>query len=90
MEVVIYVPNNTENVNLNVFNVIKRTNESRTFTKHISCDCKWNCDGRKFNQIKTGITINVNVSLKTHSKILDATKILFGMLIHVHVKLINI
>ena len=32
----ISVPNKTEGLNLNVFNMIKRINESETLTKHIS------------------------------------------------------
>ena len=32
----INVPNKTEGLNLNVFNMIKRINESETLTKHIS------------------------------------------------------
>ena len=36
----ICVPNKTENVNLNVFNMLTRINESKILTEHISCDCK--------------------------------------------------
>ena len=36
----ICVSNKTENVNLNVFNMITRINESKTLPRHISCDCK--------------------------------------------------
>ena len=36
----ILVPNKTENVNLRVFNMITRINESKTSTKHISCKFK--------------------------------------------------
>ena len=34
------VPNKTEDLNLNVFNMIKGINESKTLTKHVSCECK--------------------------------------------------
>ena len=32
------VPNKTEDFNPNVFNLIKRINESKSLTKHISCN----------------------------------------------------
>ena len=34
------VPNETEDLNLIVFSVIKGINESKTLTKHKSCECK--------------------------------------------------
>ena len=43
------VPNKTEDLNLSVFNMITRINESKTLTKHISCECKCILDGRKSN-----------------------------------------
>ena len=42
-------PNKTEDMNLHVFNMITRINESKTVTQHISCDCKCKFDGRKCN-----------------------------------------
>ena len=41
--------NKTEDLNLNVFNMITWINESKTLTKHISCECKCRFDGRKCN-----------------------------------------
>ena len=43
------VPNKTEDLNLSVFNMIAGINESKTVTKHISCECKCRFDGRKCN-----------------------------------------
>ena len=43
------IPNKTEDLNLSVFNVITGINESKTLTKHISCECKYKFDGRKYN-----------------------------------------
>ena len=43
------VPNKTEDLNLNVFNMITGINESRTLTKRISCECICKFDGRKYN-----------------------------------------
>ena len=34
------VPNKTEELNLSAFNIITGINESKTLTKHISCECK--------------------------------------------------
>ena len=41
------VPNKTEDLNLSVFNMITRINESKILVKHISYKCKCKCDGRK-------------------------------------------
>ena len=43
------VPNQTEDLNLHVFNMVTGINESRTLTKHISCKCECKFDGRKCN-----------------------------------------
>ena len=42
-------PNKTEDLNLSVLNIISVINESKTLTKHISCECKCKFDGRKCN-----------------------------------------
>ena len=34
---------------LNIFNKITRINDSKSLTKHISCNCKCKFDGRKCN-----------------------------------------
>ena len=39
----------TEELNLSVSNVIPGINELKILTKHISCECKCKCDGRKCN-----------------------------------------
>ena len=43
------VPNKTENLNLSVFNINTGIHESKTLTKHISCECIRRFDGRKCN-----------------------------------------
>ena len=43
--------------------MITRINESKTLTKHMSYECKCKFDGRNVIQIKSGITINVDVSI---------------------------
>ena len=43
------VPNETEDLTLSVFNIITAINESKTLTKHISCECKCKFHGRSCN-----------------------------------------
>ena len=43
------VPNKTEDVNLSVFNLITRINESKTLAKHISCKCNCKLHCKKYN-----------------------------------------
>ena len=43
------VATKTEDLNISVFNMITGINESKTLTKHISCECKCEFDGRKYN-----------------------------------------
>ena len=43
------IPNETEDLNLSVLNMITGISESKTLTKHISCKCKCRFDGEKSN-----------------------------------------
>ena len=45
----VHVPNKTEDLRLHVFYMITGINESKTLTKHISCECECKLDGRKCN-----------------------------------------
>ena len=81
------VPNKTEHLSLSVFNMIKGIIESKTLTKHISCECKWRFDGKNVTQINGGIMINGNVSVKN---IMYIKKIIFVIPLHVVVKIENI
>ena len=64
-------------------------NESKTLTKYISCTCNCNFDGRKRNSIKSGIKINVGRSAEIQKNIVCVRNIIFGTLVHVVVKMIN-
>ena len=86
----ICVPGNTEDVNLNVFNIVTRINESKSLIKHISCGCKCKFDGKKVIHFKNGIKIFVDVSVKIQQKNVYAKKITLEILLHVLVKLIDI
>ena len=39
----------SEDLNLNMLNMIPGINESKTLSKHILCECKSKFDGRKCN-----------------------------------------
>ena len=43
------IPNKPKYLNLKLFNIITRTNESKILTRHISCKCKCKFDGRNCN-----------------------------------------
>ena len=43
------IPNKTEHLNLNAFNMITFINELKTLTKHISCEFECKLDGTKCN-----------------------------------------
>ena len=43
------LPNETEDLNLNVFNMITGINESKTLRKYILCEYKCKFDGRNCN-----------------------------------------
>ena len=47
-----YVPNETQDLNLGVLNMIKGVNKSKILKKHILFECKCKFDGRKCNNDK--------------------------------------
>ena len=57
------VPNKAEDLNPSVFNMITGINESNTLAKHTSTEYKCNLMEESVIQIKSGITINVRVSV---------------------------
>ena len=67
--------------------MIPGINESNILKKHISCKCKCKFDGKNVIQINGGIMINVDVSVKNVTYV---KKIIFGILLHVVVKMENI
>ena len=67
--------------------MITGTNESKTLTKHISCERNCNLMEENVIQINGGIMINVDVGVKKHN---IYEKIIFGILLHVAVKMENI
>ena len=77
-------------INLSVYNKTTGINKSKKSTKHTSCKCKHKFDSRKCNSNQSGITINVGVSAKIQKKIMCAKEIIFGILLHIFVKMANI
>ena len=45
--------------------MITGINKSKKLTKDLSCECKCRFDGKNVIQISGGVTINVDVSVKT-------------------------
>ena len=71
--------NKTKDLNLNVLNMITVINESRTLTKHILCDSNQECNNNKcWYECKNP---------KEHHVY---EKIIFGILLHVLVKMVSI
>ena len=81
-----YVLNKTEHINLNIFNMITRLNESKKYCANVSVN--WMVEN--VIQIKRGITINVDVSKKIRENIKCAKKNRFGILVHILVKMVSI
>ena len=63
--------------------------ESRTLIKHISCKCKCKFDGRKCNSNQKWNN-DSRCEYKIPKNIVCAKMLIFGILLHVVVKMINI
>ena len=60
------VPNETEDLNLNIFNMITGINESKTLTKHILCKCECKFDYKKCNLNQKWNSCNFWFDCKKH------------------------
>ena len=67
--------------------MITGKSEWKILIKDISCKCKYKFDGKNLIQIKSGITINVHRNVKN---VISVKKIVFGILLHVVAKMVNI
>ena len=67
--------------------MITGINKSKTLTKHLSCKCKCKFDGRKCNSDQWW---NNDKCWYDCKKIMYMKKIMFGILLHVAVKMENI
>ena len=70
---------------LSVFIMITGMNKSKTL-KHINV----NVMVKNVTRIKIGITINVGASAKIRKNIMRLKKIIFGILLHIVLKKVNI
>ena len=86
-------------VSLKVFNTIKDKNESKTLSRHISCGCTCDFDGRKcysrqkWNSDKCGIVLSVKILtyLRSLTVYIGHVKIIMpGILLHVLASVIRI
>ena len=66
--------------------MIRGTNESKTLTKHMSCECKCKFDDRKFNSNQKWNNDKCWCECKKH----HVKKIIFGILLNVIAKIVNI
>ena len=58
------VPNKVKNMNLKVFNLMLRVNETRLLVQNESCECKCGLNKSVCNSKKNGIMMNVGASVK--------------------------
>ena len=79
----ICLPNKTEDLNLSLSNMITGINELITLTKNISCECKCRYNEENVTQI------NGRIMAKS-MWVMYVKKIMFGILLHVIVKIENI
>ena len=81
------VPNKTEDLNLSMFNMITGINESKTLTKHISCECKCRFDGGKCNSDQW---CNNGKCRWEYKNAMCVKKIMFSILLYLIVTMENI
>ena len=80
----VWVPNKTEDLNLGVLSMITGVNESKTLAKHLPCQCKSRFDGTKCG---TDQWWNNDKCLCESKNVMYVMKIMFGILLHVIVKM---
>ena len=81
------IVNETEDLNLNIFNMITGINESRILTKHILCKCECKFDDKNVTWIKSGTVVTFCLIVKNITRM---RKIIFWILLHVVAKMVNI
>ena len=80
----------TEDLNLNVFNMITGINELKTLTNHISCKWKWKFDGNKCYLNQKWNKDKCPCECKNPKEHHVCKKIKFGILLNVVAKKVNI
>ena len=59
-----FVPDVVNNLNVKVFNLMSKTNETRHIKWHEQCKCKSRLDASVCNKNNTGIMINAGLNIK--------------------------
>ena len=97
-------PNKTENLNLSLFNIVTEINKSKTLTNHISPEYKYKFDGKKCNSNqkwnnykcwcdkcqKSVISVDNDKCQNRKKFTVCATKVIFGTLLLLLMKVVNI
>ena len=84
------VPNKTEVLNLTIFNMVTGINEAKTLKKHIPCKFKSKFDRRKCNSNQKWNNDKCRCEFKTPKKHRTYENIIFGILLHLVTKMVNI
>ena len=72
---------------MSISKIITGINESKVLTQDRSCEFICKFDGKNVNQVNSGITIYADVSVKN---IIYVKNLMFGILVHVFVRIENI
>lgn len=83
-------PNTTEDVNINIFNMMAVVSESKKSAKHISCEWKWKFEGIRINLNQKWRKISVDVHVKIVKNIVCTKNVIFRILLQALVRLISI
>ena len=81
------VPNKKEDLNLSMFNMITGIDESKTVSKHLSCECKCKTDRTKCHWNQCWNKENCWCDCRKHH---ICEKIMFGMPLYIIMKMKNI
>ena len=85
----ICVPNETEDLNWHVFNMITRINQSKALMKHISCKCECIFHNKKCNSNQKWNGDKCRCECKNSKEYFVCEKIIFGIVQYVVAKMIN-
>ena len=83
------VPDLVKNLNVKVFNLMSRTNETRYIEWHEACKCKCRLDASVSNTKERWNDVNAGVNANNQLIKVYVTKYLFGIRVIVSVNVIN-
>ena len=85
----VFVPNEAEDLNLHVFNMITGINKSRTLAKRIPCKCECKFDNKKCNSSQKWSNNRCQCECKNSKEYRVYDKNAFGILEHKVAKMVN-